>query len=32
MTAENANDDAITLDQLLRTSEGSSSIPSMLIS
>ena len=30
--AENANDDAVTIDRLLRTSEGLSSIPSMLIS
>ena len=32
MTAENTNDDAVTVDRLLRMSEGLSSIPSTLIS
>ena len=32
MTAENANNDAVTIDWLLHTSEGLSSISSMLIS
>ena len=31
MMAENANDDAVTIDRLLHTSEGLSLIPSMLI-
>ena len=32
MTAENAKDDDVTIDRLLRTSEGLSLIPSTLIS